>query len=171
MVTLRFTRRLLDFMGFDPIPEPESPTAALGDWYANIIETTRGELAVFVNERTLLSIAVEQKQFGEIIPTFVQRLHNLLCVLQLPQSEIQREMQEIGDIQVALVKNQRVTGFLNQIAGEYRKSISELAPERAMNIAAIELTLSDEEMKALGNQRPVMVARELLSGGEIGALH
>ena len=159
-------------MGFDPIPEPESPTAALGDWYANIVETEqRGELIVFVNERSLLSVAVEQKQFAEVIPTFVQRLHNLLCVLQLPQSEIQKEIQEIGDIQVALVKNQRVTGFMNQIGGRYRQIFDETPAGKTINLANVEIELSDEVLKALGNQKPVVVARELLTGGELGALH
>lgn len=170
MVTLRFTRRLLDFMGFDPIPEPEAPTAVLGDWYGNIVVTARGKVVIFVNERTLLSVAVAENQFHEIIPTFVQRVYNLFCVLKFPHALVEQELQEIGDIQVALVKNQRVTAYMNQIAAKYRR-LALQSKTGTLNLGNVELELSDQALKVLGFKKPSQIAHALLTGGELGAVH
>jgi hypothetical protein len=58
MITLKCTRKLLKLLNVVPTEEPPSPTSALSDWYANVISTAAGELVVFVNERTLLSVAL-----------------------------------------------------------------------------------------------------------------
>lgn len=171
MVTLRFTRKLLDFMGFDPITKPEPPTALLGDWYANLVDTERGDLIVFVNERTLLSVAVEEKNFREIIPTFIDRVNRLMYEFQLPQAQIERELQEIGDIQIALVKNQRVTGFMNQITKRYQAFLAKLPKKKSGNVGILEYELCTDRYKVLGGLRPIEVARNLLSGEEIGICH
>ena len=58
MITLRCTRKLLKLLGGFTTEEHLAPTSSLGDWYANIIPTVAGELIVFVNEQTLLSVAL-----------------------------------------------------------------------------------------------------------------
>ena len=65
MITLRCTRKLLKLVGGVTVEDPPAPTSVLGNWYANVIPTVAGELIVFANERTLLSVALPIELLAE----------------------------------------------------------------------------------------------------------
>ena len=44
MVTLHCTRKLLKYLHIVPDKDPEPPTGALGDWYANLIPNVAAAL-------------------------------------------------------------------------------------------------------------------------------
>ena len=57
MVTLRLTHKLQTLLNIDLTEQLKPTTSKLGDWYANLVPTYSGDLIVFVNEKTLLSVA------------------------------------------------------------------------------------------------------------------
>jgi hypothetical protein len=57
MVVLRCTRKLLKALNVKPEEALARSTNLLGEWYANLVPTTAGDLVVFANARTLLSVA------------------------------------------------------------------------------------------------------------------
>ena len=68
MITLRCTRRLLARLVADA-GEPD-PMNALGDWYANPIIARPRQLALYTNERTLLSVVVPIAPMSGLIDRF-----------------------------------------------------------------------------------------------------
>jgi hypothetical protein len=75
-----------------PLETPEPPTGALGDWYANLIPTYAGDLIMFVNERSLLTVAVPVRDIENLIPLFRVRVENLLLMIGVEQEVIDREI-------------------------------------------------------------------------------
>ena len=58
MITLRCTHKLRKHLEISPVAQTVPPTAALGDWYANLIPTVAGDLIIFVSEKSLLTVAL-----------------------------------------------------------------------------------------------------------------
>jgi hypothetical protein len=92
MITLRCTSRLLRFLDIVPATRLEVTTAVLGDWYANLIPTVSGDLIVFVNEKTLLSVAIPIGEAHNLIPLFHLRVTNLLGMIGIPHNKILDEI-------------------------------------------------------------------------------
>ena len=80
MLTFRCTRKLLEYLDVDPIEDPSPSTGKLGDWYANLVPTYSGDLILFVNEESLITVAVPTVLADDLILTFRSRVRNLLLI-------------------------------------------------------------------------------------------
>ena len=94
MVTIRCTRKLYKFLEIMPIENPEPATGALGDWYANLIPTYAGDLVMFVNEPSLITVAVPVKEIENLIPLFRLRVENLLLMLGVDQEVMEAQLSQ-----------------------------------------------------------------------------
>ena len=77
MVVIRGTLKVLkkvDDCDFDVAAES---TTALGDWYANLLSIRRARLVLLVSDRSLLSVLVPARDWGN----FTQRLRLALSDL------------------------------------------------------------------------------------------
>ena len=164
MVTIRCTRKLYKYLEIIPLEAPEPPTGALGDWYANLIPTYAGDLIIFVNERSLVTVAMPVWEFENIIPLFRDRVENLLMMIGIEQEIIDREISHLEPVQFARTVSRSVLGSMNDIAWNYQ-IISEEAE------FAVHLSLSDAELKlsqmpsgVLNYRFPSEVAIELITG-------
>ncbi len=164
MVTIRCTRKLYKYLEIIPLEAPEPPTGALGDWYANLIPTYAGDLIIFVNERSLVTVAIPVWEFENIIPLFRDRVENLLMMIGIEQEIIDREISHLEPVQFARTASRSVLGSMNDIAWNYQ-IISEEAE------FAVHLSLSDAELKlsqmpsgVLNYRFPSEVAIELITG-------
>lgn len=161
MVTLRCTHKLLKFLGVAPTDNPPAPTGRLGDWYANLIPTYAGDLIMFVNEETLITVAVPTRFADDLIPHFRARVRNLFLMLDIPLRLIEREINHYEEVEFAKTASRSVLGSMNDIAYNYQY-IAERDVERGT------LSLSDAEYQISKMPSPVrdfipdIVARDLL---------
>ncbi len=163
MVALRCTRKLALLLEATPMPVPEPSTTALGDWYGNVVPTTGGSLAVFVNERTLLAVAVPLGQGHDLIPFFYRRVANLLSMIGVSDGLIQRELQEMQVLQLAKASNRRILGAMNQVAFELQGMVDRVPQGTKLSLSDAELELGDYPHGALRHTSPASVAQELLT--------
>lgn len=73
MIVLRCTQRLLRVSKIVPGVEPPASTAALGEWYVNVVALPfRGRtLVAFVHSGTLLSVLAPGRVLGTTVPAWI----------------------------------------------------------------------------------------------------
>ena len=140
MITFRCTRKLLEYLEVDPIDEPSQSTGRLGDWYANLVPTFGGDLIVFVNERSLVTVAIPALEGDHLVSLFRARVRNLLLMLDVSRQAIEEEVGEYEEVQFAKTASRSILGSMNDIASNYQ-FISERGDESGI------LSLSDTEYK------------------------
>jgi hypothetical protein len=163
VITLKCTRKLLKLLGGITTEEPPSPTSALGDWYANVIPTAAGELVVFANERTLLSVALPIEMIGTLVPTFSARVYNLLMLTGVAEEIASRETAELGQVEFAKTTSRSVLGSLNEISIHYQLIAERDTASGPLKLSEAELQLSRALHKPLDYVYPVEIANRLLA--------
>jgi hypothetical protein len=164
MVTIRCTRKLYKFLEIIPIENPEPPTGALGDWYANLVPTYAGDLIMFVNERSLVTVAVPVREVENLIPLFRLRVEKLLLMFDVHQEIIDREISHLEPVQFAKTASQSILGSMNDIAWNYQYISEEAEYVSRLSLSDAELKLSMMPSGVLDHQLPSEVAIELLEG-------
>ena len=166
MVTIRCTRKLYKFLEIMPIENPEPATGALGDWYANLIPTYAGDLVMFVNEPSLITVAVPVKEIENLIPLFRLRVENLLLMLGVDQEVIDGEISHLEPVQFARTASRSILGSMNDIAWNYQYISEEAEYVSRLSLSDAELKLSMMPSGVLDFQLPAEVAIELLEGSK-----
>ncbi len=162
MITLRCTRRLLEFLDVEPMEDPEPPTGALGDWYANLIPTCAGDLIIFVNERSLITVAVPVWEAENLVPLFRTRVRNLLAMIGLPWDVIEREIGHLDPVRFAKTASRSVLGSMNNIAWHYQVRAEEAKDRGDLRLSPVEFKLGQMPFSPLDYRFPTEVAEELL---------
>ena len=162
MITFRCTQKLRTYLGITPVEQPDPPTAILGNWYANLVPTVAGDLIIFVNERTLLTVAVPVWESDRLLELFRLRVANLLGMIGLPQHIIDRETGHFDQIQFGKTASRSVLGSMNDFAWHYQSLAEEAEGKADLSLSNAELNLSQMPCGALDYQFPFEVARELL---------
>ena len=164
MVTIRCTRKLYKFLEIIPLEEPEPPTGALGDWYANLIPTYAGGLIMFVNERSLVTVAVPVREVENLIPLFRVRVENLLLMIDVEQEVVDREISHLEPVQFARTASRSLLGSMNDIAWNYQYISEEAEYVARLSLSDAELKLSLMPSGVLEHRLPAEAAIELLAG-------
>jgi len=162
LITLRCTRKLLALVGGATVDNVPEPTAALGDWYANVVRTVAGELVVFANEKTLLSVAIPIEMVDRLVPCFADRVYNLLQMIGVPTDVALRECAELQPLEFAPTSNRSVIGSLNEIGLHYQLIAEGNAVRGELSLSTIERQLSRMLHKPLGYVHPAEVATQIL---------
>src|SRR5258708_27404481 len=92
MFVVRGTQKLLD-RARASFSEEEPPTNALGDWYATAL-SWRPQLALLVNEPTLLPVLVPLAPTKSLIDRFVAELGTVFALVGLDPRFIETELGE-----------------------------------------------------------------------------
>jgi hypothetical protein len=164
MMTLRCTRTLLDLLDREPAEEPPASTTALGDWYANDITTPAGDLIVFVNELSLLSVALPLEAIDGLIPLFVTHVYNLLLNLDISIEVTRLECARIRPVTYAKTASRTVLGCMGDIAlGYYMEAETAIEAGVTPRLTEAELKMSRRILSPLEGRLPVEVARSLLA--------
>jgi hypothetical protein len=164
MVTIRCTRKLYKFLEITPIEDPEPATGTLGDWYANLVPTYAGDLIMFVNERSLVTVAVPVREVENLLPLFRLRVENLLLMLDVEQEVIDREVSHLEPVQFAKTASRSILGSMNDIAWNYQYISEEAEYVSRLSLSDAELKLSMMPSGVLDYQLPAEVAIDLLEG-------
>lgn len=162
MFTLHCTKKLLERVR----PEIEAPchaTTRLGNWYATAL-FWKPQMALLVNERTLLPILMPLAPAATLAKRFPAALKEVLQGLDLPAEFIQAEVEGMGEVVYAQTANRSVVGMMNEFA-----FLAEAFPDRGapVDTLALSLKLAGVPCRPLskGAGFPEDAVRELVAGG------
>ena len=142
MITWYGTRRFLKALDIKPVESPRPSTTTLGDWYANLIWTTCGNLFVFSNEKTFVSAAIPVSQRDQIEMMFTLRVGNLLSMLGIPLPTVDAEVLAIPPIQYAQARDRRQLGHLQSIVYQYQAIADHNEGRHPLSLSDAELDIS-----------------------------
>jgi len=174
MITLRCTRKLLDRAGVSAKVEPAPPTTVLGDWYANLIFARPQQLALCINERSLLVVILPARDFKNVAPRFRAQVVSLLARIGVPAAAVAAEEQAMQEFAFGPTANRAVVGCLNQVAMVLSY---ELENPRFSSIAEIEDHLGDYIYSPTGYRRPrefalgLFAASDAATGASVHRIH
>jgi hypothetical protein len=163
MITLRCTKKLQKFLEIDYADILKPASATLGDWYANLIPTFAGDLIIFVNEKSLLSVAIPIWESKNLFPVFRIRVANLLGMIGIYSKVIEKEISHFDQIQFGKTVNRSVLGSMNDFAWHYQIMAQEANSKADLSLSNAELKLSQMPCKPLDYSFPSEIAKELLS--------
>jgi hypothetical protein len=118
------TRKLLTRVGNVSPDLGEQSTTVLGDWYATIL-FWRPQVALFVNESTLLPVLMPLAPAATVTERFPDALSLLLAAHQISRQFIDAELVQMTDCRLATTSNRSVVGIMNEftrLAEAYRVS-------------------------------------------------
>ncbi len=120
MITLRCTKKLLQYLGVPRSDSDHPPTAALGDWYANLLQAGRSRWVLCVSERALLPVILPARK-ADFPCALSISLRAVLAGLAVPPVEIDREESEMERVEIDRTRSRRVLGVMNDfsIAAEF----------------------------------------------------
>lgn len=107
------TRKFLDRVKDPVATSPAEPTTALGNWYGTVL-MWRPQVALFVNEPTLLPVLLPFAPGATVISRFAVAAARILAAHELPRSFIDHEQAQMNDYQVTETKNRSVVGIMNE---------------------------------------------------------
>ncbi len=162
MITLRLTHKLQKLLEID-LTEPLKPTTSkLGDWYANLVPTYAGDLIIFVNEKTLLSVAIPIWESDNLFLLFRLRIGNLLGMIGIQSKAIDHELRHYSHIQFDKTRSRSVLGSMNDIAFQYQIIAEEAENKANLSLSNAESQLSQMPCKPIAYRTPSDVVKELL---------
>ena len=123
MYTIHATKKLLDRVKQPVLPPVATPAPRLGNWYATAIFWKPRQLALLVNERTLLPVFVPLAPASSLIRRFPDHLAHVLAVLGVPHDVVVQEIWHMVDGSYSKTASRSLLGSLNdfvRLAGYYR---------------------------------------------------
>lgn len=112
MFVVHATKKLRDRVREQP-REPCEPTTALGSWYATVL-FWKPQLALFVNETTLLPVFVPLAPATTVIDRFPKRLGATLQAHSIDPTFINAEIAAMTRHSLAKTANRSVVGIMNE---------------------------------------------------------
>jgi hypothetical protein len=115
LIVLRCTSKLLDKLSIAPTAEPRASSNALGDWYATVLRSKRGQFVLGIARETLLPIVVS----GRELRTFPERLEStlgeVLTVCGVGAEVIERECAAMSEVHYARTDDRSTVGVLTEL--------------------------------------------------------
>lgn len=114
MLVVRGTKKFRERVGPASLAEQRS-TALLGDWYANVL-FWRPQVALFVNEKTLLPIFVPLAPARTVMERFPAQFENVARRLGIDGAPLDAEVQMMSVWVLGKTSNRSVVGTMNEFA-------------------------------------------------------
>ena len=115
MFIVHATRKLLARVGQPNCGRDEPSTTALGDWYATAV-FWRPQVALFVNESTLLPVLIPLAPAATVTQRFPEALALALATHQIPRRFIDAELAQMTDCRLAPTSNRSLVGVMNEFS-------------------------------------------------------
>jgi hypothetical protein len=122
VLIVRATKKLLDRIGPPSLGEGEQSTTLTGHWYATAL-FWKPQVALFVNEPTLLPVLMPLAPAATLLARFAQQLAAVLAARGTPGAVIDDEQRQMRDRRLAKTANRSVVGIMNEftyLAEAYR---------------------------------------------------
>lgn len=113
MLVVRGTRKFLDRVGGTTASADTTSTTALGDWYATVL-FWRPQVALFVNEATLLPVLVPLAPGATVVDRFVAELADAFRAHRLDDWFISTEIAEMSEHRLAKTASRSVVGIMTE---------------------------------------------------------
>jgi hypothetical protein len=164
MFTLHCTKKLLERVRPE-IEAPSNATTQLGNWYATAL-FWKPQMALLVNERTLLPILMPMAPAATLAKRFPAALKAVLQALYMPAEFITAEVAGMNDVVYAKTANRSVVGMMNEFAFLAEAFRDRGAP---VDTLALSLRLAGVPCGPLskGAGFPEDAVRELAAGGGV----
>jgi hypothetical protein len=120
------TRKLLERIK-PVIQDPKQNSNCLGAWYATAL-FWKPQLALLVNERTLLPVLMPLAPAASLAQRFPQALAQVLNALEVNPVLIQTELSQMTEVRFAKTANRKVLGIMNEftfLIDSYRNRVGE----------------------------------------------
>jgi hypothetical protein len=121
VLIVRATKKLLDRIG-PPSLDEEQSTTLMGQWYATAV-FWKPQVALFVNEPTLLPVLMPLAPAATLLARFPQQAAAVLAAHGTPEAVIDEEARQMRDPRLAKTANRSVVGIMNEftfLAEAYR---------------------------------------------------
>jgi hypothetical protein len=115
VLVVHATKKLRARLGIMPAHTSETSTTQLGDWYATAM-FWRPQIALFVNEVTLVPVLVPLAPAATLGPRFATALADVLAVHGASSEFVAAEMEEMDQFCLAKTSNRSVIGIMNEFA-------------------------------------------------------
>lgn len=112
--TIHATKKLLDRVK-QPVGSAVEPASVLGNWYATAL-FWKPQVALFVNEGTLLPVFVPLAPAGRLAERFPDELRGVLDAHGLDPRFVDEEIRAMGEGHFAKTASRRVVGVMNEFA-------------------------------------------------------
>jgi hypothetical protein len=113
-LVLNCTKKLLDRVKPSALQDVSSD-ALLGNWYATAL-FWKPQVALLVNEKTLLPVLMPLAPATDLATRFPVHLADVLAAHGVPQQFIDHELAEMHEVQYAKTSNRSVVGIMNQFS-------------------------------------------------------
>lgn len=153
---MRATKRLLDRIGPPNLDDDEQSTTLLGQWYATAL-FWKPQVALFVNEPTLLPVLMPLAPAATLLTRFPQQLAAVLAAHRTPEAIIRAELRQMHDHRLAKTANRSVLGIMNDFT---RLAETHRAHTPAPDLLALAMQLATTPCSPLYSKH-ISPAREL----------
>lgn len=113
-LVLNCTKKLLDRVKPSALQDVSSD-ALLGNWYATAL-FWKPQVALLVNEKTLLPVLMPLAPATDLATHFPEYLADVLAAHGIPQQFIDHELAQMNEVQYATTSNRSVVGIMNQFS-------------------------------------------------------
>lgn len=162
MINLKCTKKLFSRIRESPEEIASKEPRLLGDWVANIIPIWGGELIIFINERTYLTLVLPISAVSDLQAAFRSQLFDLLRDLKVPKSFIGEVRTEISEISYTKTDSRRMLALLNDATYYYQDVVDFAPPDRIRNQVDMQLHMADWLYGPAPYQRPTVLLLEVV---------
>lgn len=123
MDTIHATRKLLDRVRQSVQPPVAEPAPQLGNWYATAMFWKPQQVALLMNERTLLPVFMPLAPAATLMGRFPDHLAHVLAVIGVPHEVVVQEIRRMADGSYSKTASRSLLGSMNdfvRLAGYYR---------------------------------------------------
>ena len=162
MIKLKCTKRLLSRLGEFHNEVPTDDSMILGDWVGNLVPIMGGELLIFLNERSLLTIVLAPSAVNDLRASFPNQVIQLLENLELPEAFIQEVNSEISSISIAATDSRRMLALHRDASYYFQDSVDFIPPDRIRNQIEMEIHMANWLYGPSPYQRPIDLLHEIV---------
>jgi hypothetical protein len=116
VVIVRATRTMLQRLGQAPVADGKESTTLLGDWYATLLTLRPRQVALLVNERTLLPVLMPLAPAATLLDRLPDHVATVLEAHRAPETLITAETEHMRHGRVAPTANRSVVGSMDEFA-------------------------------------------------------
>jgi hypothetical protein len=166
MFTLHCTKKLLGRIKHPVEAEPFEPTTTLGNWYATAL-FFKPQLALLVNERTLLPVLMPLAPATTMANRFPEHLAAVLATLGTGRTFIDREIAAMAEVRFAKTANRSVVGIINEFSFLAGLRIGyDRDDDSAIDPLATSIRLADTPCSPMKYNSPARLLKEISGGAQ-----
>jgi len=159
---LKSTRKLRTRIGGFQNNHDDRVSIVLGDWVGNIIPIMGGELLVFINELSLLTVILPISAIPDLAESLSKEVSDLLQALQVPAALVQDVQRELAAVSVVPAESKRMLSLLREVS-YYCQDVVRFTPaDRIRNQLDMELDLAGWLHGPAPYQKPTDLLREII---------